>query len=497
MAFTYRYIARIVLEAETGLFVGSGEASLVKDALVQKDIHGLPMIQGTSLFGVLRHSFLDNVTFDTFDEHKEFLINLWGYQLFDKEEKKAFESYYKAKYNKKNAPDGFGSRLKISSAYMLINENEVAEGLTVNIPQNILDKYTNLPSRQHVKINDRGVAENNGLFDNEIVYKGTCFIFELELKGTKDDNKHWEAILANLASPLFRIGQGTRNGYGKLNIYSLEQRVYDLEQENDFKDYLDFNPSFNFNNKGFAERKNSDKKTSLTAYKLILKPDSFFIFSEGFGDDKADNKPVTEEIAIYRNGTIEFKEQTLIPASSIKGALSHRTAFHYNRLTGKWADKLLSPETENKKLRDSQAKSLTGSANDAVFELFGGAAGDEKREDGQRGKVILNDFYYSNSEVQNDKIFNHVAIDRFTGGALDGALFSEKVSTLSEETVFEFTVYLNYDKEDIIQKAFEETLKDVCKGILPLGGMTTKGHGIFTGKVLKETQAIFDYASNN
>jgi len=60
MAFTHRYIARIVLEAETGLFVGSGEASLLKDALVQKDIHGLPMIQGTSLTGVLRHALEDN-----------------------------------------------------------------------------------------------------------------------------------------------------------------------------------------------------------------------------------------------------------------------------------------------------------------------------------------------------------------------------------------------------------------------------------------------------
>lgn len=492
MALTHRYIARIVLEAETGLFVGSGEASLLKDALVQKDIHGLPMIQGTSLFGVLRHSFLDNVTFDTFDEHKEFLINLWGGQLFG-EEKKAFESYYKTKYNKKNAPDGFGSRLKISSAYMLVNENEVAEGLGYSIDSTVKNKYSNLPSRQHVRINDRGVAENNGLFDNEIVYKGTRFIFELELKGTEKDSNHWNAILENLSSPLFRIGQGTRNGYGKLNIYSLEQRVYDLTIPSDFEAYLNFNPSFNFNNKGFEKRKNSDEKSSLTAYKLILKPDKFFIFSEGFGDNEADNKPVTEDIAEYKNGTIKFDKRTLIPASSIKGALSHRTAFHYNRLTGKWADKLLSPE--NKQLRDLTVKCYTGTGNDAVFELFGGAAGDAKREDGQRGKVILNDFYYSDREVENDKIFNHVAIDRFTGGALDGALFSEKVSTLAEETAFEFTVYLDYDKEDKIKEAFEETLKDISKGLLPLGGMTTKGHGIFTGKVLKnnDEKALFDY----
>lgn len=471
MAFTHRYIARIVLEAETGLFVGSGEASLLKDALVQKDIHGLPMIQGTSLTGVLRHALEDN------DPDKNTIWKeIFGYQ---------------------QSRTGLGSRLKISSAYMLINQSEVAEGLIPEIPEEVLTKYTNLPSRQHVRINDRGVAENNGLFDNEIVYKGTRFIFELELKGTKDDNKHWDAILANLSSPLFRIGQGTRNGYGKLNIHSLEQRVYDLEQENDFEDYLEFNPSFNLKNKGFEERKNSDVKSSLIEYKLILQPDdSFFIFSEGFGDNEVDNKPVTEEIAIYKNDTIGFEEQTLIPASSIKGALSHRTAFHYNKLTEKWADKLLSPE--NKQLRDLTVKCYTGTGNDAVFELFGGAAGDEKREDGQRGKVILNDFYYSDTEVENDKIFNHVAIDRFTGGAYNGALFSEKVSYFKKDDIsFEFTVYLDYDKEDKIKEAFEETLKDVCKGLMPLGGMTTKGHGIFTGKVLKGTQTIFDYDSNN
>ncbi|NBB31247.1 RAMP superfamily CRISPR-associated protein [Cellulophaga sp. BC115SP] len=473
MAFTHRYIARIVLEAETGLFVGSGEASLLKDALVQKDIHGLPMIQGTSLTGVLRHALEDNDP-----ENSTIWKEIFGYQ---------------------KGNTGLGSRLKISSAYMLINENEVAEGLTANIPENILDKYTNLPSRQHVRINDRGVADtkDKGLFDNEIVYKGTRFIFELELKGKNEDKKHWDDILANFSSPLFRIGQGTRNGYGKLNIHSLEQRVYDLEKSKDskdFNDYLNFNPSFNHKNEGFTPKDRKSNDSNLTEYKLILKPDKFFIFSEGFGDDEADNKPVTEEIAEYENGTIKFDERTLIPASSIKGALSHRTAFHYNRLTEKWADKLLSPE--NKQLRDLNVKCYTGTANDAVFELFGGAAGDEKREDGQRGKVILNDFYYSDTEVENDKIFNHVAIDRFTGGALDGALFSEKVSYFKkEDTSFEFTVYLDYNQEDTIQKAFEETLKDLCKGLLPLGGMTTKGHGIFTGKVFKnnDEKALFDY----
>lgn len=463
MAFTHRYIARIVLEAETGLFVGSGEASLLKDALVQKDIHGLPMIQGTSLTGVLRHALEDSDK-----SNKELWNDIFGFQ-------------------KPKSVEGLGSRLKISSAYMLVNENEVVEGLTAQIPENkevtIVSKYTNLPSRQHVRINDKGVADtkDKGLFDNEIVYKGTRFIFELELKGTDEDKKHWEAILANLSSPLFRIGQGTRNGYGKLNIYSLEQRVYNLEDSSDFEAYLSFEPSFNHKNEGFTSKERKSDNPTLTKYKLTLKPDKFFVFSEGFGDDKADNKPVTEEIAIYRNGTIEFEKQTLIPASSIKGALSHRTAFHYNK-------------HEDIKAFIDEGNGTKGQDNTAVKTLFGYQA---EGKDGQRGKVILNDFYYSDTEVENDKIFNHVAIDRFTGGAYGSALFSEKVSTLVEGETFEFTVYLDYNQDDTIQKAFEKSLEDVCRGLLPLGGMTTKGHGIFTGKVLKGTQIIFDYDINN
>jgi CRISPR/Cas system CSM-associated protein Csm3 (group 7 of RAMP superfamily) len=297
----------------------------------------------------------------------------------------------------------------------------------------------------------------------------------LELKGTGEDKAHWDAILDNLSSPLFRIGQGTRNGYGKLKIHSLSERVYDLKEPEAFKAYLNFNPSFNYRNDGFASRNEKSTSVALTEYKLTLKPDSFFIFSEGFGDNEADNKPVTEEIAIYKNDTIGFEKQTLIPASSIKGALSHRTAFHYNKIKRQFID---------------EGNGTKGKNNDAVKTLFGYEA---EGNDGQRGKVILNDFYYSDIQANNQKIFNHVAIDRFTGGALDGALFSEKVLTLEDGVSFDFTVYVDYNNEDTIQEAFEETLKDVCKGLLPLGGMTTKGHGIFTGQLLKNDELLFSY----
>jgi CRISPR/Cas system CSM-associated protein Csm3 (group 7 of RAMP superfamily) len=463
MKLTYRYIARIVLEAETGLFVGSGEASLLKDALVQKDHHGLPMIQGASLSGVLRHA-IEDANSDT---------NAWE-ELFG--------------FQKKDT--GVGSRLRVSSAYMMVNESSVAEGLNFSIDDkvnNVKTNYENLPSRQHVRISEKGVAQKNGLFDNEVVYKGTRFLFELELKGTEEDTARWNKLLKTLYSPLFRIGQGTRNGYGKLKVLSLKSKVFNLNDEKDFDTYLHFDPSFNAPNSCLAEVKLevSGLGIDMESYTLQLKPDNFFIFGAGAGDDEVDNKPVEEEVAKYRNDTIEFEKQTLIPASSIKGALAHRTAFHYNKLTGKFAD---------------NNEGDTGKENPAVNELFGVEA---KGKTGQRGRVILDDAYYSKSKVE-DKIFNHVAIDRFTGGAMDGALFSEKVSVLKAETSFDLSIHVekakgskghkgNEGDEEEVLLALEEAMKDICKGLLPLGGMTTKGHGIFTGELLKNDKPLFNY----
>lgn len=478
---THRYIARIILEASTPLFVGSGESSLLKDSLVQKDHNGMPMIQGTSLTGVLRHGMQDT------ENDKTKWNQIFGHQ---------------------NGKDGLGSRLRISSAYLILNDNKVGEGFE-NIDSKTKSKFDNLPSRQHVRINDKGVAIKNGLFDNEVVYKGAKFKFEIELTGNEQDKLVWNEILNQFNSALFRVGQGTRNGYGNLKVANIKTKTFDLKI--DFEAYTNFNSSLNDDTCLVDFKIENSKKDGLTHYKLELTPDGlFFNFSEGFGDDEVDNKPLEEEIIIYKNNKIDFETQTVIPAASIKGAIAHRTAFHFNKLKGKFADIL---NKEHKAIRDIQIKMLTGNFNDAVHQLFGGEEGgmrlkaDEKSfqsivyesetKEGQRGKVIIDDLYFSNNEVINDKIFNHVAIDRFTGGAMDGALFSEKSSRLINDTKLELNIAVeqaNID-ENVI-KAFENALIDICKGLLPLGGMTTKGNGIFTGTLTKNyTENLFTYGN--
>ena len=451
---THRYIARFKLEADTPLFVGSGQASLLKDAMVQKDCNGIPMINGTTLAGVLRHSLAKN----------DWTDRIFGFAEGDK---------------------GTGSQLKVSSAYMVLENGKVSEGLLEEgqVSKELLSRFENLPSRQHVRITDRGVAADKGLFDNEVVYKGVRFVFELELRGTKEDVDAWLQVVNQVKSPNFRLGSGTRNGYGYLKVIGLFERVYDLQEKSDFDAYIEFKPSFNTDIEFKVIEYSNPADINFVSYKFKLEPDSFFLFSEGFGDDEADNRPLEEEVMIYKDGKIDFEQQTIIPATSIKGAISHRVAYHYNKLKQKYAD---------------QGEGAVGVDNYAVNLLFGQAGQDNtgKAIDAKAGNVFINDFYYSKKQIDNSKILNHVAIDRFTGGAMDGALFSEKVSRL-KSGCFDFDVFVSkstLEKDVEVKQAFEETLKDICKGLLPLGGMTTKGHGIFTGSLLSEGKELFNYS---
>ncbi|MGM0944693.1 MAG: RAMP superfamily CRISPR-associated protein [Bacteroidota bacterium] len=444
-----KYIARFLVEAETPLFVGSGQSTLLKDALVQKDANGFPMIPGTSLAGVLRHSFSKS-------KEAKSVSNLFG--------------------DSKGGDSGTGSLLKVSPALMMLDEKQVSEALLFDAKWDSLkQQFDNLPVRQHVRMTDKGVAEKNGLFDNEVIFQGTRFVFELELTDySRELENDWSKILESVSSPDFRIGAGSRNGYGSLKVLKVQKLQFDLRTE--MNKYLDLSPSFNaidWNTAQSLDGEHQNSSSSKVHYQLQLTPDPFFIFGSGHGDQDVDNTPIEEEVVNYTPQGIQFVKETIVPGSSVKGAISHRVAFHYNKEMKRWAG------TEDAKL-----------SNEAVAELFGKAGKGEKES--KAGKVFINDVFLEPEKVKNDKIFNHVAIDRFTGGALEGALFSEKVSYLTDEEL-EINLFLESNVDEVYKTAFKEALMDICKGLLPLGGMTTKGHGIFTGRLFEDGNEIFSY----
>lgn len=477
MKITHRYLARIVIEAENPLVIHAGKKDLLTDAVVMKDVNGLPFIPGSSIAGVIRR---------TWKNAGKDVDQLFGFQ----------RNSSMVKNNKpdedENDPKGMGSRIIFTEARVINSEAKVVDGLQSDAISNdsLLKEYQNLPVRQHVRITHRGVAAKNGKFNEEIVYAGTRFCFEMELIGDDKDDITFIQLVEILKDASFRLGSGTRKGFGKIKVIEMQYCSLAIGD----KDYLEKSSNLEDSKVWYSKHTSQLPKTDVpgrTMEKLCyrLRPENFFLFGSGFGDDEVDMTPVEEQRIDWTTGNGELKKYGyLIPASSVKGALAHRVAYHYNALVHFYADDKNQQELEEH----------SGSNNVAVRMLFG-TSGDEKGKGKQRGNVIFSDMYIN--ENVSDKIFNHVAIDRFTGGAIDGALFAEKAAYWHgavEEFPLELDVQIdnqgvkkcinnhNESKEEkvsyeTVRKAFDAALTDLCEGRLPLGGRVNRGHGLFNG----------------
>jgi CRISPR/Cas system CSM-associated protein Csm3 (group 7 of RAMP superfamily) len=413
-----RYIAHIVIEADTPVKVGSNASDFWLDSPVQRDWNGLPMILGTSIAGVLRKDFGGDKN-----------------DIFGKDN---------------------GSKIIFSNALLVDEKGKVCEKLLLE-KSDFLKIFDNLPIRDHTAITDRGTAKEHAKFDEEVVYKGTRFKFSIEF--IEENKATFDAILDLLSNPAFRLGGGSTKGFGKFKICEIKTKLTSLEN---------YSSSLNQILSHCEEytTKQSISNTH-TTYTLTLKPDDFFMFGSGFGDGDADMTPVHEQVVDYANKKLSDK-QILIPASSIKGAIAHRTTYHLNKLLG----------------NTIEAKN----GLESVKEIFGEAKNSKQNIAGSKGKILISDCF--KKEGGQTKTFDHVSIDRFTGGAIDGALFQEKTIADDGES---YTIDILLQKDDIDKSyidAFESALKDITTGMLPLGGSTTKGHGVFSGTVLKDGEKL-------
>lgn len=453
--YRYRQLARIILETETPLVIGSGNKDIKTDSVVAKDINELPYIPATTLAGLIRHSLPEEL-----------------------------QEYWMGFQKKK---DGEGSRIMLSEGKILSADGNPIDGL--NLDEDAVTRLCHeLPIRQHVRINQQGTAVKNGKFDEEIVPKGVRFCFEIELMAEKDKPGIMDTILSIIQSDGFRIGSGSRSGFGKIEVVGILRRDLDLCVPNELELYLGKSASLAKAWEGYRLYTPSETKVSdYILYTLELRPVDFMFFGSGFGDERSDMTFVREPVITWEKGKATIVEQArviLIPASSVKGALAHRTAYHYNRLEGVFADKKTAEELEKN----------TGKENKAVKTLFG-SEGDRKGKNKQRGNILFSDVIEKQEASLEKKVLNHVKIDRFTGGAVDGALFSEEV-LYAPGKIFNLELMLRKtavdEKDGKIVKAFEAALTDLCRGYLPLGGGVNRGNGTFKGKLNKNGETIYD-----
>lgn len=444
--YSHRYLACFIIEAETPIAVGSGEKDMETDSLVALDVNGLPYLPGTTIAGVVRSMF------DAVDNNP-----LWGYQ-----EKK----------------DGHGSEIIFSEGRILNSKGEVMDGLRDNsvFDDDILKHYAYLPIRQHVRISSKGVADNAGKFDEQVVYAGTRFCFELEMVSDGENKDKFDELINAVRMETFRLGGGSRKGFGKIKVVFVKTADIDLRDKAQADLYLKKSSNLKDCNEWWNGQTNQCETDAIATDKFVtyhieLHPQDFIFFGSGLADENGDADMTTvkaKRIHWDSDGCGRMQEDLiLIPASALKGALRHRVAYNFNKIKQNFIDtKEGIPDTPQ---------------NEAVKALFGFADTVQ-----QCGKVLFSDIIEDpkkQGKAAQTHLFNHVAIDRFTGGTINGALFTEQADYVAGQT-YETDILVS--KEALtapdIKAAWEKTLDDLCGGLLPLGGSTNRGHGIFTGK---------------
>ncbi len=446
------YIARLVLETCTPLSIASGRTDGIADNLIVRDANGLPAIPGSSLAGVLRHSY-QRIEKDRISTNS----------LFGSEEEKT------------------ASYVHVSWGCLHDQNDKPIEGLIDpddsrwKNDEIIKDALQSIPiRREHVKLNHRGVsdAKQQGKFDRTSLTTGHRFSVELSLWSDEANDPRWERLLNLIKRPEFRLGGGTRRGLGKLKIARGYIGKFNLTEAEDFNKFCQLTQCLTDTKllQALDESEPQDQHT----IKLTLTPLDGYRFGGGtehlIKNGQADMLAVTENCVTWQNDQAEIteKKQIVIPASSVKGAISHRVAYHYNNLNKVFTDKLAT----------DVIKEHVGENNEAVKALFG-YVNEDTAEAAQTGNLIFDDIYLAPEDKQVTE-YTHNNIDRFTGGVRDGALFSEEVITDKQTLVLNISIVNQPDGK--IWKAFELALNDLTQGRLALGAASGRGHGYFTGE---------------
>lgn len=447
--YMHRFVARLTIETTTPIAVGSGESSIWTDAALAVDCNGMPYIPGTALAGVVRHVLPKDIAGRFFGEHN---------------------------------PNGesHGSCISFSEGRIVGEKGQVLDGMRDLGTSQFYNFYRHLPIRQHTAITEKGVAREHSKFDEQVVPSGTRFCFEVELKAQEEtDYAFFEQVMQILYSSYLRIGGGTRNGFGAFDVVQCLLRKYNLSLVDDLDAYCKKSSSLAVPFEATMQNFIGVENKNWVCYSIEFVPRNFFFFGSGFGDDEVDDVAVEEvKVRWTNNNPIMENGYPLIPATSLKGALSHRVAYYYNQQKKYYAD------------NNTNGEAQVGTRNVAVANLFG-EDGDGLSKTIKRGNVLFEDIFIPKEYVTKATI-PHVKIDRFTGAAMNGALFAEKVCYLTTSQPFSTEIWLNKQAvtDADVLCSFEAALKDLCGGNLPLGGHVNRGYGALEGKICRDGEPL-------
>ena len=301
-----------------------------------------------------------------------------------------------------------------------------------------------------------GSAAEKAKFDVEVVERDTEFELRLECVIRSEDDDLVELFLALLhgfQQGDIRLGARTRRGYGRGKVASWEIRDLQMKCPADVMAWL--------RGEVWSRPKSCLKPISLPSdQRQYFRIEAEFELRTSLLIRSSPADPEAPDMV-----HLESAEKPVVPGSSFAGAFRHRAALIATTIG--WS------EDEDE---------------DAVSEMFGPVHEQESNETQQRD-LWASRVWIEEELVKNVKPRwqNRVAIDRFTGGSLQNALFNEKPvfpiclkNSKKPAPNLRLTLILE-EPEDAEIGLLLLTLRDFWHGYAALGGETSNGRGTLQG----------------
>lgn len=296
---------------------------------------------------------------------------------------------------------------------------------------------TNIVVRDGIRIDDvRGVTVDGAKYDFEVIESGAtgqlridCVIRHChEQQGAKIEKAL--AALGNALQHGIAIGARTVNGFGRVACKDIALEHYDFTKPDHVKAWLT----------GKSGAAVAIPKQALVADRdLVINMDAYL-------EDTVLIKSIFEE-------AWEDKSVALfVPGTSVKGVLRHQCG------------------------RILQA---IGSNDELVNTLFGYSNDDDK--DSRKGRVMVDEIYFDKQFNQEEQ--PRIRVDRFTGGAMNGALFQDHPVRNTKGDAVTFPLRMTVKNCNDAEAGLVMLLvKDLMTGQVTLGANRTIGYGRVQGK---------------
>jgi len=309
--------------------------------------------------------------------------------------------------------------------------------------------------RKRIRINPlTGTVQKGALFTMEVAPEGISFPFQLRFRGEDKFHDALQNVLVWWKEGKLFLGGGASTGKGRFKLEIEHVLKWDLK--NNFHSYLQY--------KGLRDKGDFNSIKEIEGLKVeteefkVKKPFpwscveyTIFIESPFVSGDPVEavlDSSNTDLVTFKKYKLEESKEVFAIKGESIRGVF--RTAVGKN---------------EGKLTTENEHEDCTC----ILCRLFG--------NEHETGKVRFEDLELINDSAP--KRLDHVAIDRFTGGAKEQAKFDDSPLIGSPDSPLEFTgiVWVRDDIDEEEKKALKSAFLDIKSGYYPLGGKKGVGYG--------------------